>query len=228
MSWDCHQGLSGRQPSLFYQLRCCAARAAQQCRRPQQAPPARFLASRSKRRSRWQGRIGRGMRRTPLHLAGYRQPLERRRPRQVQYWGRLPGLREPAAVATAVAKPALNVAVPPGSDVVLRRAKIQSQVSRQRARTHSPTKLTWTARTPKSFWVGCTEKPGGIAAACLPAGSLSGRGIGSPNSSDHGAASPYPHWLRFNESVAGSGKACRAVPRGLSLGLPEEQPKDQP
>ena len=117
MSGDYHQALSRPQLSLSCQ-HCCAARAIRQCRKP--APPPRFLTLRSKRRGRWQGRIGRGRWQTHLHLAGHRQSLKRHRLRQTQYWGRLPSLREPAAVATMVAKRASKPATPLGLDAAIR------------------------------------------------------------------------------------------------------------
>jgi len=91
ISCDCRQALPCPQPSLFCLPRCCSARAVRQCRKPRQVPPPRFLALRSKRRSRWQGRTGRSERQPQLpltgqshltghpHLAGHRPPLKRHR-----------------------------------------------------------------------------------------------------------------------------------------------------
>ncbi len=65
--------------------------------------------------------------------------------------------------------------------------------SRQRAETYATTKPILNARTPLSFWVGETVRPGGIAAACSQGGSWPGRSFGSPNSSEQDIGnSPYP------------------------------------
>jgi hypothetical protein len=95
------------QPSLFCQLYCSAVR---QCRKPQQALPPHFRASRSMRRSRWRGHLRRSSGQTQGDLArDYqpdRQPLKRHRPSRIQYKGGLPSSRKLPAVATVVAKQA--------------------------------------------------------------------------------------------------------------------------
>ena len=123
---SCRPGLSCPQPSLSCQLSCCAAR---RPRKPQQAPPPRFPPSRSKRRSRRQGR---GRQSAQRRLSGHRQPLARdrqppnRRPRerqrQVHPWRGLPRWRESPAVVTAAVQQASPAARIPGLDVASRAA----------------------------------------------------------------------------------------------------------
>jgi len=161
-----------------------------QCRRPQQAPPLRFPASRSTRRSRWQGRIVRWQRhKGPVgwhaERAGHRDPLKRRlgrrRLRGVLSWRSLPGLRARPAVATMVANQASNAARILGLDAANRRAI--TQFSRQPAKTHSLTGTTRNAWKPKCSWAGTDNDPGGIAPACWLGGNF-----GSPHRIETGSA----------------------------------------
>ena len=104
--------------------------------------------------------------------------------RQVRHWAGLASWRNPPAVATVVAKRASKPATPPGLGVAFRGDGIQ--LSRQRVQTHSPTKATRIAWTPKCSWAGRNIKPGGIVTAWPPAGSFR-----SQNSSDQDiSASP--------------------------------------
>ncbi len=117
--------------------------------RPQQAPPLRFPASRSTRRSRWQGRIVRWQRhKGPVgwhtERAGHRDPLKRRmgrrRLRGVLSWRSSPGSRERPPVATMVANQASDTARTLGLDAANRR--VITQFSQQPAKTHSLTGTT--------------------------------------------------------------------------------------
>jgi hypothetical protein len=80
-----------------------------------------------------------------------------------------------------VANQASNAARTPGLDAANRRDI--TQFSRQRAKTHSPTRATWIAGKPKCSWAGTDNEPGGIAPACRLGGNF-----GSPQPIDGGSA----------------------------------------
>jgi hypothetical protein len=173
--------LSRPQLSHSCQLRCCVASPARQCRKPRQALPPRFPASRSRRRARWRGHLtSRCSRRTLVQVAGQheplgpplKQPLGRRRLCRVRSWRGSPSSREPAAVAPMVAYQVSSTATNPGMAAPFRGLNL---VSRQHAETYATTKPIMNARTLLSFWVGETVTPGGIAAACSQGGSWPGR-----------------------------------------------------
>ena len=101
--------------------------------------------------------------------------------------GKLARLEKASSSCNGGCETAPNLGTPLGLGVARREGK--SQLSRQRAETHSPTRTTGGAWTPKCSRAGIEIEPGGIAPACPPAASSR-----SPNSSDQDA-SPYSRRL---------------------------------
>lgn len=135
---DRHLASPCRPSSLLCQPSCCAARQARRFRNPHRI--LRYPPCRSKRRS--QDRLlrrRRGQRPRPPTTAtnGHQalRPLKGRSSGRIQRWGGLPGWSDPPAVATVVAKPAIESATPPGLDVAMVPGSLSPIISRQRAGT---------------------------------------------------------------------------------------------
>ena len=199
--------------SLSCQLRCCVALPARQCRKPRQAP--RFPASRSKSRSKRQGRNSRRSRHEGpagwCTEADHRDPLKRRpgrrRMRRVPSCGSLPGSRERPAVATTVVNQAGNTARSPGLGAASRRGI--TRFSRQRAKTRSPTRATSSADKPRCSWAGTDNAPGGIATACRSEGNS---GLPQPINGGQGSRSPRPK-SRARRACASASRPSSAAAR---------------
>jgi hypothetical protein len=96
--------------------------------------------------------------------------------------------------------------MPLGLDVARRARKLQ--ISRQRAQTHSPTRTTQIATTPKRSSAGIEKQSGGSVAACSPAESLR-----SPNSGDQDIrASSYSRRLSVPVELGLLAYACGRSP----------------